>query len=548
MTSCSVLKRLVRKASTFVKADSGNVAMIMAAAALPLLFAVGAAIDYTRVVTARSKMQAAIDAAALMLAQDAPSLSASQLTTRAQAYFTAMYQDTHVTGVSVQATYTANTGAGSTIAMTATGNLPMNIMQLAGYNQVALNTSTTATWGNTKMRVAMVLDNTGSMASSGKMTALQNAAKNLIDQLSATAQNAGDVYISVVPFSRDVNVDTSNYTQNWVRYLSSPVQNIDWQAEPGVLQSSKPSGWSNVGPGSSCPFSTSTQGFRCTVSPVNGSSNTSTIPSSGTYAGYICPGQDSNSGSYHNGCYNSVPTTTSNTVCSGSGSCSCGTTSNCSCTGTGNSKVCTQTTSGPPYTHNWIANNTNTWNGCVTDRDQDYDIASTAASTSTAGTLYPAEQYSMCPVSMVGLSYDWTSLKSKIDSMTPNGNTNQAIGLAWGWQTLLQTSPFPAPAENVNYNYIKAIILLSDGLNTQNRWTTTQSTIDTRQATLCTAVKQAGVILYTIQVNTSGDPTSTVLQNCASSSDKFFMLTSSTQVLTAFNTISTQLKKLRISQ
>jgi hypothetical protein len=29
------------------------------------------------------------------------------------------------------------------------------------------------------------------------------------------------------------------------------------------------------------------------------------------------------------------------------------------------------------------------------------------------------------------LSYDWTGLKSLVDNMTPNGNTNQAIGLAW---------------------------------------------------------------------------------------------------------------------
>jgi len=548
MRASAFLQRIVRKASAFIQAETGNVAVITALAGLPLLLTIGAAIDYTRGVSARTAMQAAVDATALMVAQDAPSLSASQLTAKAQTYFGALYQQAQVTNVSVTATYNANSGSGSTVAMTASGSLPTTFMYLAGVSQMPISTSATATWGNTKMRVALVLDNTGSMASSGKMTALQSAAKNLIDQLSAIAQTSGDVYISVVPFSRDVNVGTSNYNQNWVRYLTSPIQSIDWQTEPGVLQSSKPSGWSNVGPGSSCPFSNSVQGFRCTVSPANGSSTTSTIPSSGTYSGYICPSIDNGTGAYYNGCYNSIPTTTSSTVCSGSGSCSCGTTSNCSCTGNGSSKVCTQTTTGAPYTHNWISNSTNGWNGCVTDRDQNYDIASTAATTATAATLYPAEQYSMCPVSMVGLSYDWTSLKSKIDSMTPNGNTNQAIGLAWGWQTLLQTSPFPAPAESPNYNYIKAIILLSDGLNTENRWTTTQSDIDARQATLCSAVKATGIVLYTIQVNTSGDPTSSVLQNCASSSDKFFMLTSSTQVLTAFDTISTQLKKLRISQ
>jgi hypothetical protein len=80
------------------------------------------------------------------------------------------------------------------------------------------------------------------------------------------------------------------------------------------------------------------------------------------------------------------------------------------------------------------------------------------------------------------LSYDWTALKAKIDTMTPNGNTNQAIGLAWGWLSLNQTAPLNAPAEDSNYTYKKAIILMTDGLNTQNRWTTNAGTIDARQS------------------------------------------------------------------
>ena len=56
--------------------------------------------------------------------------------------------------------------------------------------------------------------------------------------------------------------------------------------------------------------------------------------------------------------------------------------------------------------------------------------------------------------------------------MQPTGGTNQPIGLAWGWQSLSQTTPLNAPAEDPNYTYKKAIILLSDGLNTEDRWPT----------------------------------------------------------------------------
>ena len=155
---------------------------------------------------------------------------------------------------------------------------------------------------------------------------------------------------------------------------------------------------------------------------------------------------------------------------------------------------------------------------------------------------------------MMGLTYDWTSLKNQIDAMTPNGNTNQAIGLAWGWQTLLQTSPFPAPAESANYHYVKAIVLLSDGLNTQNRWSTDAATIDGRQETLCDNIKASGITIYSIQVNTDGEAQSAVLAYCAGSKlhqgdpTDFFYLTSSTQVLSAFQSISTKLSQLRIAQ
>ena len=70
-----------------------------------------------------------------------------------------------------------------------------------------------------------------------------------------------------------------------------------------------------------------------------------------------------------------------------------------------------------------------------------------------ASTLFPAEQYGNCPVAMMGLSYNWTAMNSLVDSMQPNGNTNQPIGLVWGWQSLVGGGPLTAPAKDSNYNY-----------------------------------------------------------------------------------------------
>lgn len=196
----------------------------------------------------------------------------------------------------------------------------------------------------------------------------------------------------------------------------------------------------------------------------------------------------------------------------------------------------------------WTPANHSTWNGCVWDRDQNYDTLNTAPVLSNSSTLFPAEQWRACPVPLMPLSYNWAALKGLIDTMTPNGNTNQGIGMAWAWQSLAQTSPLKAPAKDSNYTYKDAIILLSDGLNTQNRWYANASQIDARQKILCDNAKAAGITIYTIQVNTGSDPTSAVLQYCASSADKFYLIRSASQTVAAFNSIGTSLSKLRVAK
>ena len=57
--------------------------------------------------------------------------------------------------------------------------------------------------------------------------------------------------------------------------------------------------------------------------------------------------------------------------------------------------------------------------------------------------------------------------------MTPTGNTNVTIGLQVAWQTLSPVAPFNAPAPAPDLD--KVIILLTDGENTQNRWTSSSS-------------------------------------------------------------------------
>ena len=103
----------------------------------------------------------------------------------------------------------------------------------------------------------------------------------------------------------------------------------------------------------------------------------------------------------------------------------------------------------------WTPTNHNTWNGCVTDRDQNYDTLNTAptASAPVHPVPRPSNTYCKSPAAplqpIMPLSYDLDRAEDQ-DRLAwrPIGGTNQAIGLAWGWQSLTPSAPFNAPAED----------------------------------------------------------------------------------------------------
>ncbi|HET9716764.1 MAG TPA: TadE/TadG family type IV pilus assembly protein [Pseudolabrys sp.] len=420
----------------FLSNTRGGVAPLMAVVAVPLMVAVGMAVDYTRANAARTAFQVALDSTALMLAKNAATESVESLQTEATNTFNSLFSRPEVTDIMVTPSYT--TSGGSKLTLNGTAVVHTDFLGLIGVSQININSTSASTWGNTRLRVALVLDNTGSMSSAGKMTALKTASHNLLNQLKSAAVNPEDVYVSIVPFSKDVNLDAANYSQSWLRWDL-------WDAANG-----------------SCSNSTYHKQSSCVS------------------RGYI-----------------------------------------------------------------WTPSPHTNWNGCVTDRDQNFDTTNDAPV--AGGTLYPTEQYSSCPATPVmGLSNDWPALNAKIDAMQPSGNTNQAIGLQVGWQTLT-AAPFTVPAIDPDYKYQTVIILLTDGLNTEDRWYSSQSSIDARQQKTCTNLKAAGVTVYTVQVNTGGDPTSTLLQNCATDSGKFFLLTSAGQIVTTFGQIGTSLSKLRLA-
>jgi Flp pilus assembly protein TadG len=519
MTTNRLIARLRDACRRFAGANDGNTVVTFALAFIPLMGLTGAAVDYSQANRLQTMMQAAADTTALMVAQSAASQSSTAVQSATDTFYRGLFSNPGAQSLAVTGTYSSV--GGSTVYVKATATYNTSFMGIMGFRTLPLAAVSTASFGNTRLRVSLVLDNTGSMAADGKIGALITATNNLLDQLRAAATNNGDVYVSIVPFVKDVNVGSSNYSANWVYWDDAAHSDTkSWDANNGSC---------SIGGYSTRSSCTSHSG--CSIS---GYGSQSTCTSAGS-----CSVADSDNPPTQNGCG----------VCSNS---SHHHQSSCNGSATWTPGVWS---AGVWASGTWTPDNHNTWNGCVMDRgdpnapsSNNYDTNVTAPTTSNTGSMYAAEQYGSCPQSVMGLNYDWTSMHSLVNDMSPGGNTNQGIGLQLGWMSLVGGGPFTVPAEDANYTYQHVIILLTDGLNTQNRWYTSQSSIDARQSMTCDNVKASGVTLYTIQVNTGGDPTSTLLRNCASSTDKFFLLTSASQIVTTFNQIGTNLSKLHIAK
>jgi Flp pilus assembly protein TadG len=438
------LGETIRKNSRALRsAQGGNVTLTFALVLVPIVGLVGAAVDYSRADAARSALQAALDSTALMLSKEAPTMNTADIPKKAGDYFKAVYNKPGAPDIQLTTSYNASS---SSLVLSGAGSVDTTFSRVIGHKQMGIGASTTVKWGMTKLRVALALDNTGSMASDNKMGALKTATKQMLGILQKAATNPGDVQVAIIPFSRVVNVGKSNYNANWIDWE-------DWDDDNGHDQSTT----------------------TCTTQKTgkNGKKK----------------------------------------------------------------KKCSTTTT-------WVPDNHNTWNGCVADRDMDHDVKNTTPTSATPATLFPAEQYAGCPVALMGLGYNWAAMNTLVDQMQPDGMTNQTIGLAWAWQALSQGEPLNAPAIT-DPKTQQVIILLTDGLNTENRFTADEAAIDARTKKACDNIKAAGIQIYTVLVM-SGN--SSILQQCASKSDMYFALSSAGQMVTTFNQIGTNLAKLRIAK
>jgi Flp pilus assembly protein TadG len=516
MPIAPLLKRLRRD-------QSGNVAMLFGLLVIPLAAMIGLAVDFGHVYSVTSHTQAALDAAALAAGR-AAQLNSSTAVTSASTAATAFFNqgkpqdvvsstlqfsaNSSNTAFTVTATSWVRTPFLSVLNSIAQKSTPSGApaaCQTNGFACVVISSTATAALcpsstctgnssGGSNVEVAMMLDVTGSMCSPcTKIQAVQSAAKDLIDIVVWSDQSQYYSHVALAPFAEAVNVGT---------VLAPLVRGI-----PTV--------------------------------------NTSATPQTFTTAA-----------------------------------------------------VLNDVTQQP--TKQWIkyskaSSGTNTWvisDKCVTERigAQAYTDAAPVGTSTYVGKGYFGNNASTsCPIgnyadtevnSIQPLSTDTTMLKRRIDKLVSGGSTAGHLGTAWAWYLLspnwnnvlklaFPTSFAAGPYSDLttlnskgqpklrkiavlmtdgdyNINYCKGTEALNSNQTPEIKCNSENGLSQNQAGTLCTAIKNAKIEVYTIGFEVSS-AAKAFLTSCATDASHYYDATTEVALQAAFRDIALKIATLRLT-
>ncbi len=193
--------RLRRLVAEFHRDQRGVVAILFTIAFLVITSAVGAAIDYGRAHSAKTRLQAAADAGALAAAKLINANLAKRLAV-GETVFNANYKEHNEVTFKVE-----HANQNSELLIVASHKLPTYLMQLAGVDQLTIRAESVVPLQKPGYaEVVLVLDYSDSMITSDKYVRMYEAAAKMVDQISDNGANT-NVKFGLVPFSAVVRAD-----------------------------------------------------------------------------------------------------------------------------------------------------------------------------------------------------------------------------------------------------------------------------------------------------------------------------------------------------
>jgi hypothetical protein len=395
--------------------------------------------------------------------------------------------------------------------------------------------------------IALVIDNSGSMASSAggtsKMQSAKDAANKLIDAMLASQQAASKTKFSIVPFTLAVNVGSQYAGASWMD--TTGLSSIHWQnlnkaasdwkpasrlaifAELGTTWAgcveTRPGVWAltDGSPATATPDSLFVPMFA--PDEPGGAGDTSYDPGSGTWY-------------YANSYLDDNP-----------------------------KKECKDVKSSA---------------GEYVEAQTKLCKYQNQSSLTTSGGRGP--NYNCNAKPLLRLTNDTTALHAAVNGMAANGNTNLLEGFMWGWRTISPNAPFADGKPYKTVDNEKIVILLTDGMNawsaasnhnksvyssfgyyTGGRLTDAgkanpanaseaRAQMDAKTLTACTNAKAQGVTVYTVGFSVGSDPIDAagldLLKKCASSPQMAYVANDSSTIITVFEEIAKSIGGLRLSQ
>ena len=501
---------MVRKSSLcerfarYGEAQNGGVIPLIGLAFFVMIGMMGMAIDIGRGQMVESKLLNTLDAAGLAAGAK---LNSSNVQTEVEKFVHANFPDGYVDATISNIVATVSDDE-KTITVSATATLPTAFMQLFGTPTMDVNATSEITRAIGGLELVLVLDNTGSM-SGQKLDDLKSASGDLLDIVFGDDSDVEKLYVGVVPFSQAVNVGPSR--SSWL--AAGSLAALDWG----------PTSW-----------------MGC-VEARTGTPNrdvTDAVPATEAFQPYYWDDDvGSNDWKYTYYVYNDL--------------------------------------FGPDYF------------GPKGGGDALAVIPVGHNSGSTSGGSTPVTGYrtplstsrgpnKRCPAEVTPMTSNRSNVDTAINAMTAVGNTHINLGAVWGWRMLspnwrglwggsMDANNLPLDYNTATMN--KAIVVMTDGDNTMpssnytaygtlsegNLGTTSSSAavaeMNSRLSAVCSAMKNAGINVYTITFGSGVSSTSkSLMRSCASQSDFYFNAEDGVDLSSVFTAIGDSLSNLRVSR
>lgn len=567
--------------SNFLRSKRANVATTFALIAIPATIVLSAGIEVARVSSGKAQLQAAVDATILNVGKTGAVDSAAQ--NKALELVKSNLATSQLTNLT--ATLSAQN---PNIVLTSTARTPSIFGGVVGKQYYDLSATAAVKTSSQGAEIVFVLDTTASMAQNNRMTNLKSAVNGILsNMLDASGANYNAIKVGIVPFHTQVKT-TASTAYTWVDW-GTAYNTQDCNTAPYPNQSWWPQcsmGWYAIN--GMCYSATNRD--TCVANrklfdkPVYKSGNKyyyeveshSYVPSGTKYNIYkrrvkywwtdgSCTGYTTDeTGTWCNNWSSSDGVSTDTQT----------TNLNQNNLNIHNAVPSGLTLMNPMFTYSpWLGDGygtyqaynwdytsyngnqrnasfpitpeaKNRWTGCFIDRQQSYDVSADAPTGSVPASLYPARPCSHEPLQpILELTTDINAAKARVNAMQPTGYTNITIGIQWGMEVLSPTAPMVGGSNWRTQDIAKYMVIITDGDNNSNRFSSNPTDVDARTALACAAAKQKGITLFVVRLE---EGNSTLLSQCASQPPYYYNLTSSGNLGAALQNVFTSMNRLRL--